>query len=487
MNARANSALQSIAARLTNPTVMVALVFVVSRWFYYYLGVRFDKTILYYAEQFIDVNLLQERLVESVFFLHCQPPLFNFFLGCVLKAFPGHLDTAFHLIYLGFGLITAFSLVALMNRLGVPRLLCTVLTVIFVASPVTILYENWLFYVYPVVSILSVSALALHKWVSERKLRHGLIFFTCLAALVLTWSLFQLLWVAPVCLITVLYGRVRWQSVVAAAAIPLIVVVGWHFKNWHYFGVFRTSSWMGMNMSRNTLGLFSPEETGALVEHGKLSELALVPVFSQYDAYRPYLPDPPKTDIPVLDQEVKQPPSVGANYNYIGYVQVSKKCLDDAIYAIKSKPYEFLQTVRDAFSLYLVPASDYQFVESNRNRIPLPILIYNAIFYGSLKQGEIGLLIVYCLALSIGYGSYLAGRWMRKRPEHPAYAATVMFVWLTIICVTVVVGLFERIENNRMRFIIEPYVLIMLGVIIHRIRRYCLACREGASRNRSED
>ena len=232
-----------------------------------------------------------------------------------------------------------------------------------------------------------------------------------------------------------------------------------------------------MNMSRNTLGLFSTEETEALVEEGKLSALALAPVFSEYQAYRPYLPEPPETDIPALNQEIKQPPSEGANYNYIGYIAVSRASLDNAIYAIKSKPYEFLWTVRDAFLLYLVPASDYQFVETNRNRIPLLIGLYNAVFYGSLKKGEIGLLIVYSLGLSIAYGAYLAVRWIRKKPRNFVYTATVMFVWLTIICVTVVVGLFERIENNRMRFITEPYVLVMVGVILDRIRRYCLAGR----------
>ena len=159
MNAPANSPVQSIPAKLTNPTIIVALAFVASRWLYCLLGVRFDKTILYYAEQFLDVNLLQERLIESIFYLHCQPPLFNLFLGSILKAFSEHLDTVFHLAYFGFGLLMAVSLVALMNRLGLPRLLSTILTVIFVASPVTVLYENWLFYVYPVASVSFVLCL----------------------------------------------------------------------------------------------------------------------------------------------------------------------------------------------------------------------------------------------------------------------------------------------------------------------------------------
>ena len=41
-----------------------------------------------------------------------------------------------------------------------------------------------------------------------------------------------------------------------------------------------------------------------------------------------------------------------------------------------------------------------------------------------------------------------------------------MFVRLTIIYIAAVVNLFENQENNRMRFITEPYVMVMLGVVI---------------------
>ncbi len=223
MNSHAGDSGHTVPSRLASPAGIVALAFIVSRVLYYYLGVRFDIIPLYYAWQFLDVNLLQNRLIESVFYLHSQPPLFNLFLGSVLKIFPNHLDLAFHVLYLAFGLIMAVSLVVIMNRLGLSRGLSTTLAIIFVASPTTILYENWLLYTYPIASTLCVAVLFLHKWLSERKLRYGLIFFVCLACPVLIWSLFQFVWVVAVCLILLLYGRIRWQRLVAAAAIPLIL------------------------------------------------------------------------------------------------------------------------------------------------------------------------------------------------------------------------------------------------------------------------
>ena len=483
MNSQASASSRTVSYKLANPTVIVALAFIISRVLYYYLGVRSDTVPLFYAWQFLDVNLLQNRLIESVFYLHSQPPLFNLFLGSVLKIFPNHLDLAFHILYLGFGLIMAISLVVIMNRLGLSRGLSTTLTIIFVASPTAILYENWLLYTYPIAGTLCVSAVFLHKWLSEHKPMYGAIFFICLACLVLTWSLFQALWIIAACVTLYLYGRIRLKSLIAAAAIPLILIMGWQIKNWHYFGFFGTSSWMGLNLARSQAKLIFDERTLTLVEEGKLPRLLTVPAFSDYDAYREYLPEPPETDIPALDEKVKNPPSFGPNYNYIGYVAASKASLSEVIRVISSRPGDFVKNCLDGFAVYLTPATDYLFLGPNRDRMSFLVTAYNAVFYGSLKRECIGLLLVYSLVLSIGYGAYLAVRWIRNRPEDASYAATVIFIWLTIGYVTVVVNLFENQENNRMRFIIEPYVWIMLGIIFDGILRRWARGREIEARS----
>jgi hypothetical protein len=240
---------------------------------------------------------------------------------------------------------------------------------------------------------------------------------------------------------------------------------------------------MGLNVARSQAKLIFNKETLALVEEGKLPRLLTVPAFSDYDAYREYLPEPPETDIPALNEKVKDPPSFGPNYNYIGYVAASKASLSEVIRLISSKPREFIENCLSGFAVFLTPASDYEFLGPNRDQIRFLVTAYNAVFYGSLKRECIGLLIVYSLVLSIAYGSYLAGRWIRNRPDDASYAATVIFIWLTISYVTVVVNLFENQENNRMRFIIEPYVWIMLGIIFDGIRKCCVRGRKIEARS----
>ncbi len=159
------------------PVAAVVFAFLASRCLYYTIGVRFDQSLLFYAWQFLDVDLLQNRLFESTYYLHIQPPLFNLFLGTILKAFPQHSDTAFHVIYLTFGLIMGIALVTLMVKLGISRLLATALAIIFIASPTAILYENWLFYTYPMASVLCLAALLFHEWLLRAKLRLGVLFF----------------------------------------------------------------------------------------------------------------------------------------------------------------------------------------------------------------------------------------------------------------------------------------------------------------------
>lgn len=66
----------------------VIAAFLLSRLGSYLAGVRFDMTPLEEFWQYLDVNLLRSRLLESLWYLHSQPPLYNLYLGLVLKLTP---------------------------------------------------------------------------------------------------------------------------------------------------------------------------------------------------------------------------------------------------------------------------------------------------------------------------------------------------------------------------------------------------------------
>jgi hypothetical protein len=59
------------------------------RTFAYARGLRFDASDAGAFRHFIEPGLLRERLVESLWHLHAQPPLFNAWLGVYPRSSEG--------------------------------------------------------------------------------------------------------------------------------------------------------------------------------------------------------------------------------------------------------------------------------------------------------------------------------------------------------------------------------------------------------------
>jgi len=200
------------------PLVAVGAAFVLSRIGHYVAGVRFDASSLPWFWQFIDPALLKASLGQSLWYLHSQPPAFNLFLGIIVNLFPGHETAAFTSCYLLLGLVFAVTLFLLLRSFGLPDTLNVALTTIYVASPACVLYENWLFYTYPMTVVLLLATLFWHRFVSRGRFLDALALFVAAAVLAMTWSLFHLVWLLGLVLALVLAARKRGQSLGAAAS-----------------------------------------------------------------------------------------------------------------------------------------------------------------------------------------------------------------------------------------------------------------------------
>ena len=115
--------------------IMVAGLFAVSRALYALLGVQFDATTLPGYMQFIDVTLLRERLLESLWYYHAHPPLLNLFAGIGLKLGGDNADVWFALAFHALGLAMALAVYILTLRLSGARSAAIVATGLLVFSP----------------------------------------------------------------------------------------------------------------------------------------------------------------------------------------------------------------------------------------------------------------------------------------------------------------------------------------------------------------
>src|SRR5947199_143356 len=117
------------------PLIFVVLAFVASRGIAYAVGVRFNAGPLQCFFQVVDPDLLRTRLLESLFYLHSQPPLFNLILGLFLKVTPGHFDAAMHAFYLAQGIALSIAFYLLLVRLGIGRWPSAVIATALCATP----------------------------------------------------------------------------------------------------------------------------------------------------------------------------------------------------------------------------------------------------------------------------------------------------------------------------------------------------------------
>ncbi len=480
------TSLRATKARLATSGLLIVL-FAISCLGYHQSGVRFDDSTLGYYWQFLDPLLLRHRLAESLFYLHSQPPLFNLFLGVMLKLFPGAVSPAFHFVYLLLGMALYATVFGLMRRLGVSRATALMVSTWFMVSPSFALYQHFLFYTMPVAALLAASALLYYEVLEKQRPTVALLFFGVLFMLCSLRATYHLLYYL---LLTgaVLVPCVRRRKMIALAAlVPLVLLSALYVKNLVVLGFFGTSSWMGMNLASHTMQRLPMGERRRMASRGELSEVTLAPRFHPVDSYpEKYRHTDGFPDVPALREAKK---STGAdNYNHLAYISISQDYLKDHLYIIRHRPRVFFGSLACAWACYSQPSSSLPVLSSNRRHMVLMEHLYDRIFYGvtpsrawlalqskvtpahwrrhhplrglfSCLTIGLPLLVISALLLTADRRRAAAGLGRSQR-------ALLLFLCFNIIYTAVIGNLSECGENYRFRFESDPLYVVLLGVMV---------------------
>lgn len=457
------------------PPAFVIFSFILSRWLYIRAGLKFDNTPPRYYYQFIDPQLLKDRLLESLWYLHSQPPLFNLLTGLLYQFFSPQ-SKIYQVLFLVVGLSLGLVLYWLGLRLGLRRWVSALLAAWFMVSPATVLYENLYFYTYVVALLLVLSVLALSKFLETDRLWWGVGFAGLLACLCLTWAIFHLFWmIAVIALVAVFYRNRR--RLLLITLVPVLIVAGWYVKNEILFGSFGASSWAGMNLSHVTFSSpLTPQSVrDKLVTEGKLQPYPEVEAFRSIETYRGLLPVPGPRGIAVLDEQLKSTEAV--NFNQPFYIGLSNRMAGEALNFMRTYPGLYLKSVQQGFWIYFHSSSDYLLFKE-RPTLTLESW-WDRIFYGQLKtyQGDfqnrwkndpayVGWLLVMIYAAAIFQGLKIAfNRDLTSRDV----AGVAAFMTFTILYFTVMANFLDLGENNRFRFAIDPLALVLFGLFLQNV------------------
>lgn len=429
------------------------------------LGVELDASPVHYFLQWLDPHYLETDLARSVLSLHHQAPLLNLLLGVCLKLFGRDAYVAMDVVFLSLGLAAALSMRAILVRLGVGARLALFATCLYACSPVTVLYESWLFYPHVVASLLVIAGHALLRFVDLGTVRAGAAFFALLATVALVRSTFGPLYVGVVAIALAALRVAPARVVAKACAAPMLVLALHAAKTPLYVGHGYGDALVWPNLAKKIYIALPKEEVARLKRRRVLSPAMKHDGLSDLASMRDIRVEHAPTGIPALDDE--RTPSKGPNGNAIEHALIAERYYrPDALYLAKHYPGAWLSSAARAL-VSGVPASptrDSSLVRSpNYRRLaPLEAPIQKlALTAESGASPLLGLL----LAFGVGAGATFViggGAAGHGRPRRVLSS----FALLTIGYVIAVTVLVSWGDFSRYRYEVDGlfWILIVLGV-----------------------
>ncbi|RJP24993.1 MAG: hypothetical protein C4527_17680 [Candidatus Omnitrophota bacterium] len=446
---------------------------------FYGWGGQFDAAIFHFW-QILDRDLLQTRLLQSVWYLHTQPPLFNLFLGIVEKTARSHAPLAYHCIYSLFSLAAAFGIYHLQRIFAIRISVALFLSCCAILSPSWLLYEHWLMYTFPLMTVLTFAPIVLHRFVAARSMGAGFVFFTLLALLVYARAFFHPAWVLIILVILLPCFRDRIPILVTAAFLPGVFILFLFLKNLILFGSFSSSTWLGPNLYLMTDGI-SPEIRRQLADQGKIAALYTVKPFSPLSSYsREY--EKESTQIPALDEPFKT--DGDPNFNHQSYIAIHRDYLRAAVALICRQPIPYLKNGWQNWKRFCLPAWNNVFFKNQDERIQQFLLFLNRApintndgnFEHTMRRlHDHPPITVLCwwLPLFLIYGTTLLLIPSQQHRFSSAQHLTFLFCLLTFGLILIAGIFFMPVENFRLRFLLTPYVALLTALLVEQgISRY---------------
>lgn len=461
------------------------MAYTLSRLVFHTCGIRWDSTFLAWGWQALDPKWMREDLARSIWYLHSQPPLFNLGVGLALKLSPESYDLWLQTAFRIMGLTMFMAMAKTLDALGVRKWIALPAVLLFLLSPSSVVYENWLFYTYPTAALLALCAFSLMRWVQTRKTLWSLAFVSLMVAVVLTRSLFQWFWVVAVLAMLWWLLREHRRSLLQGSIAPMGLLVLFLIKNLVVFGFLGTSSWSGMNLGRIAF-LSVPQETkDRLVAEGKIPQVCSQRTFQSLSAYQgAYSTVNPHPEVAILSDTLAHGT---INFHHWDFVEVSRQYGKGSKTMILTDPKNYVRNVAVATTYWFQPPAAYSFVQNKTQQVNGYNRIWNYLVMGTPKNPEDAkapgkgewdqkrtLTLLTALVYALVSIVTLRFAWRHRRSFRQLNAerlAVASFCLATVAYIFLLSTATEVGENLRFRFLTLPLGWVLLGLIAEHFAR----------------
>ena len=416
---------------------------------------------------------LRTHLLRTLYYFHAFPPGMNLLTGLLLKLGGAHAATLALVAFWALGLLLSNALFYLCRSTGLSFAVSLLLSVVFSLTPQAIYFEHLYLYEAPIAALVCSAALFFFRAVLRSSSWSWCAFFLCCAAIGLTRSTFHLLWfVAMVGLAGWFSPRERWRKILAAAAVPGLLLLSLYLKNWAVFGIFDAFSFGPVSLNLVTTQQLSKPERDAWIAEHRLSPFAALGVFAGPREYLPYFPGP---DNPAFPPELSrlERPSLGApNFNHWLYLQAMPTRKKDAYEYVRERPFAYLSTVFRGLADVFSPSTTWHPRDTSadsphyqhRQVLGGYERFYNR-FVHRFPVAPIGLYIFLPIVLAWAiWRAQTLGRFADS--ERRALGALLWFCVLQIAYVVFASTVFTFHESARYRYQIESLIWLLTALAI---------------------
>jgi hypothetical protein len=378
--------------------------------------------------QNVSIKDLSDAPLETIFNIHIEPPASDIIRAILVHIWPAsnpltslrHVD---FLLYLLWALV--YSLLGLVVFLWTFQL--TGMGGAIIAAVVFLLHPACIFYATFLDNTLLTSFLVLLLYYQLWKIKNnskGSIVVVAIVALALffTKPIFQWPFVLVVGFSLLLFGMSK-RRVMIFLLITGGVMSLYMAKQYFQFGILTTSSFTGQNLNRS-VGMGTSNYRGYLDTHS--------------------IPEGEGSGLPaVLTREKKIDGST--NFNNIKYLEYNQQLIDEYKDYILSTPMSrLINSYLENLRIYFEPSSWYT------NNVIVDRLPWRSLYDR-----------IFSFPILIGLLALLGIAWLLRAAERKDFVAYIglLLPGLAILAVTV---LFEKGENMRFKFFLEPVIFVFL-------------------------